>query len=809
MTRRIVGLDLNGRFDLAARDWGEDDEDSGDRPIRILQGGTAAAVVHTMAHRRVAGPQAALAPHGRGRGWGDIGDPGRRRPLSGAIDRGAGTEDDANDLRAAVDALARGADEVVAAVPDLLGFAEAAQGAMIAALRARRRQARLLWRPVAAFLDLLAEGEIGPQDEGLRFRLLIHAGGGIEDQILTLRQDTGHPGHFAPQRDGPGQLCASQVGLDALFDRAQRLVVAANIGIDWSRCDASRLGPALVTGAAESGQTEVLRAWNGNWEVATAPALAPEALGLAGLYLPAPAAPITVTFLVTPLASALAAALAGAVEGAAGPVVLAGPETVARGCLHAGRLIARGLPHYFDRLEPIAIAVMHSDRPAWEHLIPPDAVVPANREHVSPELGGFEWRKRKAELDFYVLKGEGEVRHWTVFRPPGPSRTVPVALRIRQTPGQSWARLTVGAQDWETLARSPVLLDWESLTPLPETPEEVLERLRNAPPTIPERVVEDAHIDLWLGSIWAGEGEAGQLAAAEALGRTKGPDDWAKAIGRQRRHPDAPRERLRPVGTDGDLPPGLPPEMRDGFRAALDRMAAGLCAATLRDPPRDNSLLKALTWSFTACPGPAQEAILRALEALAAGRHHPLLVPSHASRVLHQGSGRAIGGAARLARLFTYLEQAPLNTDTINALAMALSRRQEAPEALTRAQVDHLLSRLGEELIDRIRRHDLKVRFRNTILAIAALFRWRLREPFALLAEPRGGHPPDPAAIALREKLLEAQVLLEDPHRHVAQREDKVAVVKAILLHLDGRGDPGILDRMPTEDDNESVDDNA
>jgi hypothetical protein len=42
MRRRIVGLDLNGRFDMAARDWNE--EDSEIQPaneLRLIRGGAA------------------------------------------------------------------------------------------------------------------------------------------------------------------------------------------------------------------------------------------------------------------------------------------------------------------------------------------------------------------------------------------------------------------------------------------------------------------------------------------------------------------------------------------------------------------------------------------------------------------------------------------------------------------------------------------------------------------------------------------------------------------------------------------------
>lgn len=796
MRRRIVGVDLNGRYDLAARDWEEDGENDPEPPgTRLVQGGTCANIVTTRDNRLVAGPQARLAPHGRGDGWGEIGDLSSRRSLAQALDRGARDRVDANDVCAAVDALARGCEEVIVAVPDLLDFAESQQGAMIAAISEPRRRVRLLWRPVAAFLDLLHTGLIGPESVGARFRMLMHVGSGIEDQLLTLREDPDHPGHFAPQRDGPGRLCSTDKGLDALYDRATRAVHAHNGSVDWRRCESTRIGPALLTGEAAPFDMEVLRNRNATWAMVTVPDASPVELGLWDTQLPPAQKPVLATFLVTPLVGRYAEALTQAVSSSAGPVTPLDPGSVARGCLRAGRLIERGLPHYFDRLEPVAIAVLRGDQPAFEHLIPPEAVVPANREYVSPEIGGFEWVRGKSNADFYILKGDHEVRHWEIIKKPGPPENSPVTLRIRQIPGQSWARLTISSTSWDDLMRSPVALDWETLTPLDLTPEELLEKLRSPPPTIPERIVENPHLDLWRGADWAGDDRASVIARRQFGGDQIPPDLWVSVLSRSQRHPDPPRQRFWLVGTDGNLPPELPREVREGLLAAIDGMARKTCAATLLNYPRDNHLLRALTWCFTLCPESVQERILDALEADANGRPHPLAKPRQSVKVLRQGAGRAVSGAQRLSRLFRYLGKAPLNTDTINALAMALTRRAEAPDALTREQVDEFQHRLGNELLQQIQQRDFKLRFRNTLSAIAGLFRWRLREPYALLAER------DPVAAKLRETLVLAMEMLKRlASGSVTQRDQKITQIEAIIEYLDGRGDPDILRRIEYDD---------
>ncbi len=794
MKRLTVGLDLNGRCDFAARESDEDDSTVANRNEIVVEGGSFGSVVETLRKQLVAGPQAAMAPHGRGIGWGPIGDTAKRNCLADALDNLApGSAHEAR-VRAAVDALARGADQVILAAPDLREFAEAAQGALIAAAKGRKRHARLLWRSVAAFLDLLKTGRIRDDQLGQRFRILIHTGSGIEEQILTLRADREHTNHYAPQRDGPGRLLAREVGLDRLHDRAQQIVRTANPAVEWDRCEPSRLGSGLLTGAASAGDVEVLRTTNGTWLTIDAPQLNPSALDLTAVRVPTVAGPIAATFLISPLDGYLAESLREAVETSGDSVTLVGAEAVARGCLQAGRLIERGLPHYFDRLEPVAIAVMRGQEPQFEYLIGQGAVVPANREYVSEDMSGFEWGRGKTDSEFYILKGETEVRHWEISKDPGPTRNVPVALRIRQTPGQSWARLTISSAEWEPLMRSPVALDWEALTPLPLTPQEVLEKLRSPPPTVPERIVERPHIDIWMGSDWAGRGLASKYALQHIDGSRVSAANWATELSTPRRHPLPPRTRFWMVGTDGDLPEGLPDEVRAGFMVAIGQLEREISGASIRQPPQDNEGLRALTWCFARCAEPLQNLILDALESHAAGRRHPLTEPSHSLRVLRQGAGRSITGEVRLSRLFRYLTTAELNTDTINALAMVLTRREEAPNALTRDQVDSFLSSLGIELLDQIKRASFQVRFRNTLSAIAGLFRWRLREPHALLASQ------DTVAERLRQTLLQAKEILERELKQIPLKKQKIEQISAIVEYLDGGGDPDILRKIEEDE---------
>lgn len=792
MTRRMVGLDLNGRADFAARDNAPDDPDRRGEPYTI-DGGVAADIVLTSGGRRIAGPQAEIAPHGRGDGWGELGKPNYRRPTAGALDapRDGVSQDD---IDASVLALARGATDVILTVPDLPDFDETRQGALLDAAAGRRRRVgvRLLWRPVAAFLDLLAIGSIPAGEIGRRYRLLVHGAAGVEEQVLTLVKDPEHPTHVAPRRDGTGRLITPQLGLDSMFALARSLVREGNPGIAWHRCEPSRLGPRLICGMSTPGEVEVLRSWTGTWQAVTAPTIDPKAV-VPGFRPEAEALPdVLPTFLVTPVSGNFAKELQKRLEPVYGSLTLVHARCIARGALRAGRLIERGLPHYFDCLERIALAVMRDREPVFADLIPHGHPVPANRAYVSPILEGFTWPARKDELQVYILKGSHEVRHWQMKKGPAPRRPMSIDLQVRQTPGQSWAQLTVASRAWDALSRAPIELDWETFRPINRTPDEILDELRNSPPPIPDRVVDDPHIDLWLGANWAGDGRPAQLARQVASGGRIGMADWANLLSQTRRHPDQdenPRYRL--VGTDGSLPDDLPDDVRKGFARVLQ----GITRSLLSDKPQpNNDALRVASWSFVLCDPAVQDRIVAALEALAAGRSHPLLAPAHASRVVRQGAGRAVAGVERLRRVLKALGRSPLNNDGIAALAMIVARREEAPQALTRTLVDHFARELARHLLEQVRRQNFAVIFSNTLAALVGLFRWRDVESHALLADR------DPVAGEIRRTLINAVAILEAAgDARAAALRTKMAQIRDIVAFLDGAGDPRILERLVTD----------
>jgi hypothetical protein len=134
----------------------------------------------------------------------------------------------------------------------------------------------------------------------------------------------------------------------------------------------------------------------------------------------------------------------------------------------------------------------------------------------------------------------------------------------------------------------------------------------------------------------------------------------------------------------------------------------------------------------------------------------------------------------------------------MNAFAMIIARRQEAPRALTAALVDQIVGLASNELIYLTEKLSFQTRFKNALSATAGLFRYREVEPFALLAGR------DAAAQTLRNNLEKAQTILKRHRSRVPRFDEKLGLISSIREFLDGAGDPAILVRIEDLADNET-----
>lgn len=789
MVRRWIGLDLNGWRDFAARDWSleEDEPSDGDEDVYLVDGGGGSVTVRLEDGSWVGGPQAALAPHGRGGGWGAIGDRSRRMSVRKLMDDlksgGDSWANAAMPAAAVVKALSPGAQEAMLAVPDIASFDEAVRGRLLAMMRKHvRMRAQLTPRSVALFHDVTHPD----WKAGLKVRLIIHDRDGLEVQHLTLCNADGFKGHTAPERLGYGVLTSRSCGLNELEARVETQVRSANPSLQKGDSEISRLPLALLFGEAKEGTTEALRNNAGDWVEAVAPRLNLEALFDNDCIDPSEIQ-ADLTILCTPLGGLAGDRLEEMVRARFGMVRRVPAEAVARGALKCGRLIQRDLPHYLDRLEPISLAVNAASGPRWEPLIPLDRNVPANREYVSDPMEGFVWPAGKTEIEFFVLKGDNDIRHWRASKIEGPKTPAGVSLRLRQTPGQSWARLTIGSSDWSMLAEAPLELDWDHLAPEDRAPDEVLKQLDKPRPVVPDRIVEPANIGLWDGSL-VYPGVEAALATDE--------DDLYKALSRvwSGSLPNANGYgKSRPISTDGELPDGLSRALAADFDKRLESFANKLVADTQAGyAPELSRPLLCLTWSFTRCPEPVVDVLLESFEAFVDKADHPLLKLKGASRTIQSGLGRVVRGEARIRRMLLALGSLEnWSASSRGALSYVLSRRSEAPAALWLERVDDFAGRLADDLAQLVREKRLAVDFKYILMTLVGLLRYREIDANALTVSS------SQVAVVLCKRLERAKALLAANPRAFAQSAQKTAIIEDVLAMLSGEGgDANLLTRI-------------
>lgn len=791
--RKPVGLDLNGWRDFACRDWRIDDPDEEPGVPDLVDGGFGAVVV-VHDGETIGGPQAILSPIGRGNGWGEIGAREKRRALSDlwhAFLAGGPDSRFAADISAAADALSVQADDIVFCMPDRAVMNEARQQDLLAALKGpRRARVTLLWRPVAMLLDLLDGGALPHAEEGMRIACIIHGQDGLEVQNLVLRHLTGHPDHPAPERDGSGELHCPELGLARLLAHAGGAVADANPTLHARPTEPSRLPLDLLFRDFDPPAEEVVRRDNGNWILLHPPSdfclpdLTCDCQQLC--------ADSDLVLVMSPLASRHHAWLTGCLSGLDAQVQVVEPAAAARGALRAARRIERGIPHYLDRLDQVSLAVLRPSGPVFEDLIPPGATVPGNREYVSDPITSMVWTEGMATAQFFIRKGEREIRHWVTPEITAPVHNQHLEVRLRQMPAQGWAKLAVTAPDWDELRRAPIRLDWAALEIDPRSAAEILAELEGPRPVVPERVRYHTHIGLWDGSLR----RPGLGAILQALNADDPTSLKRLADTLTTGYRIAAGQLVFPVGTDGDLPDSLDAASAQQFGDTIDRLSARLLHDVARGKTQaDNHALRCLTWIFALCPGAVKNELAVALHCIQSGQSHPLLGPVAASRVVVHGLGRVATDPAMLRALIPHLSANLGQPNFLAALSSLLSRPEATPRILAELGVAAIADRVTGVFRTLHAADSFEVDLKYALLAVAGLLRVRERDPWALVADRSA------EAKRLSDVVTDVADRIESRRRSIRNPEVKLEMARELIELLSGAGGrPDILAIMDEMD---------
>lgn len=766
MTSQLVGLDINGLWDWAAVWDPELDE------VKAKDAGVNGSVVWLACDPGlvIGGRQASVAPHGRGRGWGRLGEEKRRAwiaPLLAELEEGVSPERDNHALGALAKELAGQAGACSIAVPDISAFGESSRDRLLTILRETGLpQATLLWRSVAAVLGWLSsldreDGQLRERAQVAILSLMRNEVQVADVQLVSHQLPSG--GVWVPERRRGGLSLGEDYGVAQLAS-AYADVSAETLELDPARVLSTTMAPwRYAVGLPAT--PELVRLDNRTWR-----------------ELPSRVEPVR------PPPSKLASSAVQARLDAADIILIEGAavgntewrvsiqhalgleaddsrisvlpvDVVARGCLEAGIRRSRGIPGYFDYLPQIEINALVGDDPAFVPLIPPGARVPGGATYTDKAYGDFAINPGASELIFYLLKEDfANPRKATVTLSEKPTNRHKIDVVVEQSPGQGYARVRIISDTYLPFKLQPVELDWRRMEVVDADREALLAQLgshsRHAYPdagTIPGHAIH-----------WHPRHRAGDLCAmlraylaADLVRDSRVIPEALEALSTLRERVSRPcspayeatklgleieeAESRRCLSSHGELPPTLPglsiPEEANSLVERAAEKAATEFDVLVQvfgkavDGAQLNHAVGMATWCFWQCPDRLVDRLLDVYES-----SHPLPINQV---LLVEGLGRTIRRLDHVDRFVSLVDQrlsdqGKLRHAEYAALGRILGGIDAAADCVPQASALRILQatcELVEEENNETRARAYKKKFKFALLMLAVLLRLRRREP--------------------------------------------------------------------------------
>lgn len=786
-TRKLCGYDINGWCDRAARNWliGPDGEEIIGEEETFVSGAVVhPAIVQTgedKERRWVGGAQAALAPHGRGGGWGDIGDRSRRKSVADLLAR---EDTPAIQLAAALSGLAFGARICAVAIDDHPARSEFLQERLLAAIaKGRLGRGLLVWRSVLSVLGCLSRGSpMFEASHDLVVGVIGHVAEGFTIQRLRIRRESGHRRQiFAPERRRAADPIPSALGYQGLAKHARGQLVGLNSSQRSDLADDAQMPLALALGYKPS--PVLLRSDRGDFFLVSPPdrlalqfddlpANLAEHLSGCGLLLFESLSQGEVRKSIVSSLSARCSL----------PLIDLPADIVARGGLEAARRHAEGEPVYFDFLPQISTIVWGDDGASNFDLIDADATLPAGRVYRSPQPARFAIHGGQSNFSVHLRK---ELADWprraVIDIGQKVSTAVPVSLSVEQAPAAGRAQLIIEAPE---LSRQ-FLVNWDAAEELHKSWDEVIAELDVSNATIPTRMVLPCGTEPWEDSP-KGQGLASLL--EENDGRKQ--VDWKSLAGKLTQK----SQGQYCISSDGEVPAGISTELVAKLDRLNERALVHLQDRLSGRLADDNESLRFLTWQFRRAPGIVQELLLKAFETQLPRTRHAFITHPMSWVLVYQGFGRICRDEQHERAAFQHMFRRPISgwsyRQETAATAFLLSRSDTAPLLLDRAHVEWLVSRVLLEFQSELGGDYTKFNYAPFLLG--GLLRWRLKERNALVVGV------DPLAERLRaaiEKTIEDFDRKRNRNATFLRAASRYApLMRQLLDELEGHGgNPNLL----------------
>jgi len=780
--KRICGYDMNGWRDFAARNWTIDEDGEVIEEPSLVSTEVLPSVVRVGPNDSshwIGGVQADLAPHGRGNGWGDIGQPNRRQFVRNMVN------DSAKELSAALTGLSGvnvKCDHGVLALDDTPMGTEAMQETLLKALRdAGVRDRLLVWRPVLVALFAISEHLVF-EDQAVG--VICHDRNGFSVQKLRIRREQNHDRILlAPERRRAGILSKCDCGYEGLISCAERSVGKAFQGkrhADLAK--QSRTVGRLALGVPT--QAEVLRADNRDWVILDLP----DPIGSAQPKLSDEACErLSVSdsvFFETLAEGARREALREAFSELLGKHVHAVPvDAVAKGALCATKRRARGEPIYFDFLPTISTIVQQTNGKVENYdLISKKATLPAGRLYRSPIPAPLALPTQKDRVTVYLRKdGAQWPRKATVKLGSKMPKNTRVEVWVEQAPVSGHASILLRPE--ERILSRQYIVDWEKSHEVRKDWNQIIEDLATRP-SIPDRLVLPCNISTWYS------GKHDNLIEIINQAQSGDPIKWDQ-LAKKLQPPKRSCEYA--VSSDGEVPNELNFSIQQQFNELTYRATEIFYEQLAGRKPFDTGPLKFLTWQFRRCPPEIGDELLayfngdgRLVRYIDNDGEKPITKRSR-QILAHHGLGRIAHKRHERRALEILLSRPVWKWDMETAcVAFLLSRSETVVDHLNRQQVECLAEHA-------VRRFDYDyrtsyTRFRYVRPLVVGLLRWRHRNPQALITGP------DPVANALNARIklalpdIEKAAGLKKNQKQKATLDRYFRDLQAILKELEGKG---------------------
>lgn len=775
--RKLCGFDINGWRDFVTKNWQSTPVEGEIFGLtNIVESGPLSSVVQIGKSRGqewIGGPQADIAPHGRGEGWGEVGRAKRRIPVRALFETNG---DNVEKLAKALLGSASGSINTVMSIDEGPDGAEDVQEHLLNALsHGKFRNGSLVWRPVLASLFAI---HVEQALEGQRVGIVSHQRQGLSVQKLLIRSARNV---LAPERREAAVHIPCDAGYDSLIENARGAAVGAEgfSARTAHRAIASSVGKA---GLGMACTPEMLRMPNGDWELLDLTEFdASKLVHVPSLELDL--ADCDVVLFETLCEGRIKECLNNAVQAAAPVELISLPATaVAEGALEAARRDSNGEPIFFDFLPRLSTIVFGSNGAKNFDLIGKEETLEAGRTYKSPEAASLAIPAGQESVSVYLRKEEAPWPRKAGVSLGAPLKnTAAVSLWVEQKPASGRARIIMEAPD---LGRS-FAVDWDEALEEERPWSELIESL-DARVSIPKRLVLPCGTAAWEDS----ERSDGMLTLLETE-----PDrrrtDWATL-----------RQKVSQrtfgnycISSDGDLPREITPETLERFEI-LTTKALEVTQMRLKGESgygsEDNEALKFLSWQFRRCPRDVATWLMDCIEG--SGLNHPFVKHQASWVLVYQGLGRIVDSGEDEARAMRLLLSSSIEDWVWNrqsaAMAFMLSRSDSAPHYLKRNDIVRLAKRTIADFQRNIGGE--YTMFNYAPFLLAGLIRWRIAEPTALVIGA------DPLADDLLDIIEKTKYDLEARRRpsvNFTKRRSKfLPILQDLMSELQGNGsNPNLL----------------